>query len=63
VINTFVATHQKLIAKISNWKDEDLDHFLLPHPLLGKITLREMLYFTDFHILHHNDLMHKIYLT
>lgn len=63
VIKTFVDTHQKLITKINHWKDVDLDRFILPHPLLGKITVREMLYFTDFHILHHNDLIHKIYLT
>jgi hypothetical protein len=25
----------------------------LPHPLLGKLTLREMLYFTAYHADHH----------
>ena len=32
---------------------KQLDHYLLPHPLLGKITLREMLFFSAYHIQHH----------
>ena len=49
--------------KVENWKESDLDKYVLPHPLLGKISLREMLYFTDFHILHHNTLTKTIYLS
>jgi hypothetical protein len=30
-----------------------LDLLILPHPLLGKLTLREMLYFTLYHVEHH----------
>ena len=30
-----------------------LDQYILPHPLLGKLTLREMLYFTAYHAEHH----------
>jgi hypothetical protein len=62
VIADFEQQHQKFIRKIAMWLDEDLDRYLLPHPLLGKITLREMIYFTDFHILHHQDLITKLYL-
>ena len=36
-----------------NWKDEQLDNYLAPHPLLGKITLRELCYFTIYHTEHH----------
>lgn len=38
------------------WKkysDNQLDTLILPHPLLGKLTLREMLYFTAYHVEHH----------
>ncbi len=34
-----------------------LDREILPHPLLGKLTLREMLYFTAFHADHHERLL------
>lgn len=39
------------------------DQYLAPHPLLGKITLRELNYFTIYHTLHHLDSirrMHKV---
>jgi DinB superfamily len=36
-----------------NWTEDQLDHYLAPHPLLGKITMRELGYFTCYHIKHH----------
>jgi len=32
---------------------QSLDKFMLPHPLLGKLAVREMLFFTMYHNLHH----------
>lgn len=52
-LKKFLLLHARFVSKIDRWKDVDLDGYLLPHPLLGKITLREMLYFTTFHIQHH----------
>lgn len=46
-------TNQKLIASLGSWKDGDFDRLLLPHPLLGKLIVREMLYFTIYHTQHH----------
>ena len=37
----------------NTFSESQLDTFLLPHPLLGKLTLREMLYFTIYHVGHH----------
>jgi len=48
---------QKLINKIKKQSEEDLDHYILPHPLLGKLTLREMLFFTIHHNEHHLALL------
>jgi hypothetical protein len=47
----------KLIAKIERQSEADLDKYILPHPLLGKVTLREMLYFTIHHNEHHLNLL------
>lgn len=44
---------EKLSKLISRQSEEDLDKYILPHPLLGKLTLREMLYFTCYHVGHH----------
>lgn len=51
--NRNVEALQSLVAKT---KEADLDFYILPHPLLGKLTLREMLYFTIHHVKHHHDL-------
>jgi hypothetical protein len=48
--------HQ-LVKRIEGFSEHDLDHFVLPHPLLGKLTLREMLYFTIYHAGHHEKLI------
>ena len=48
---------EKLISKIGKLSEEDLDKYILPHPLLGKITLREMLFFTIHHNVHHLELL------
>ena len=35
------------------WSEEDLSSYVIPHPILGKFSVREMLYFTIFHTTHH----------
>ncbi|MEP7142443.1 MAG: DinB family protein [Ferruginibacter sp.] len=59
----------KLLNKISGINaaidiisEKELDQFILPHPILGKITYREMLYFTMYHVNHHYALA-KRYIT
>lgn len=42
-----------LADKIEGFTEDQLDLLLLPHPLLGKLTLREMIYFTIYHAGHH----------
>lgn len=50
----------KLTSRIKKFTEEDLDSVLLPHPLLGKLTLREMLYFTIYHVKHHEANIRKM---
>lgn len=44
-----------LCMKIEKINEEKLDILVLPHPLLGKLTLREMFYFTIYHAEHHHQ--------
>jgi hypothetical protein len=37
--------------------DSQLDKYMVPHPLLGKITLRELCYFNIYHTLHHLEII------
>jgi len=39
------------------WRDDQLDHYIAPHPLLGKLTLRELCYFTIYHTEHHLNII------
>ncbi len=48
-----------LSRKVEKMSDYQLDTYILPHPLLGKLTLREMLYFTIYHVQHHHQLVLK----
>lgn len=57
LIKKYDQQKHKLIAKIEKQGEKDLDAYILPHPLLGKVTLREMLYFTIHHNEHHLELL------
>jgi len=39
------------------WADPQLDQYLATHPLLGKLTLRELAYFTIYHTEHHLNIV------
>jgi hypothetical protein len=42
-----------LVAAVGSWSEIQADRLRLPHPLLGKLTVREMLLFTLYHNRHH----------
>lgn len=46
-------TVANLTKRLQRFSETELDSLLLPHPILGKLTLREMLYFTIYHVQHH----------
>ncbi len=54
MLDQFNASMDKLSDAIhKKWEDAQLDRYLAPHPLLGKITSRELGYFTIHHTYHH----------
>jgi hypothetical protein len=57
--NKLLQSIATLCRRIDRYNEEELDHYILPHPLLGKLTLREMLYFTIYHVGHHRQLTLK----
>jgi hypothetical protein len=57
LVESWNETHEKLYLALENWEESDLDSYQLPHPAIGNITIREMLYFTILHNrLHFNDI-------
>lgn len=57
LLKTYEAEKSSFIRKIRKQNEKDLDKYILPHPLLGKLTLREMLFFTIYHNEHHLQLL------
>lgn len=54
LLHEFALSMEKFGSAVKNkWKENKLDDYLAPHPLLGKITLRELCYFTIYHTTHH----------
>ncbi len=49
-----------LCGRMDSFSEEELDFLILPHPLLGKLTLREMLYFTIHHVQHHQKQVKRV---
>jgi hypothetical protein len=47
------ATVDDLCRAIGHWSEASLDRFVLPHPLLGRLTAREMGIFAVIHNVHH----------
>ena len=42
-----------LATRVLRWNRHQVDGLFMPHPLLGKLTVREMLLFTLYHNQHH----------
>lgn len=57
--DTLNNTVEGLIKGIHNFSEEELDQFAIPHPLLGKISIREMLYNAIHHVQHHEKMTRK----
>jgi len=43
----------ELVFVAEKWDERELEQYQLPHPILGKLTIREMLYFMIYHNLRH----------
>jgi hypothetical protein len=49
------ATENYIFKLQRNRTEADLDNYLISHPLLKRITLRELCYFTIYHTKHHQN--------
>jgi hypothetical protein len=41
------------------WEEKTIDEYQFPHPILGNITARELMYFNIFHCWHHFNTMRQ----
>lgn len=55
LLSKYKKVTNSLCSGVSKMSETELDLLVIPHPLLGKMTLREMLYFTLYHVQHHHQ--------
>jgi hypothetical protein len=53
VLTKHHATVDDLATEVVDWSHAHIDALRLPHPLLGKLTVREMVLWSLYHNLHH----------
>ncbi|GAB4026511.1 hypothetical protein GCM10028773_55380 [Spirosoma koreense] len=57
LVDRFTDVYQALIDAIDTWSQAELNAYCMPHPVLGKLTVLEMLHFTSIHTQHHLQLL------
>lgn len=53
ILSAYDGVQLELRDAMGRWPEKKLDQLQLPHPLLGNLTVREMLFFTLYHQRHH----------
>ena len=61
ILNRLEVENKKLQYKTQKWKDKDLDNYILPHPLMGKMPVREIVMWTAYHVEHHTKQLQQKY--
>lgn len=61
LLNRIQTENKKLQYKTHKWTNEELDSFILPHPLMGKMPVREMIMWTAYHVEHHTKTLIENY--
>ncbi len=44
---------EKLIKVLNKWDEDIISEIVAPHPILGNLTIRELMFFTIYHNYHH----------
>lgn len=61
LIKRFQDEQKDFITALEKWKEKDLAVYVMPHPALGKLTIREFVYFTILHTYHHLENLKRNY--
>lgn len=61
LLTRFQIQQKKLQYKTRKISDKNLDTLIVPHPLMGKMTIREIIMWTAYHTEHHTETLQKFY--
>lgn len=59
LLTAFQQGYAAYAAKLAAAEDASLDSSRLPHPILGRLSIREMAFFTLYHLGHHHALIRR----
>ena len=60
-LGRFQVEYKKLAYKTRHISDKNLNNIVLPHPLMGKMPIREILMWSAYHVEHHNQTLENNY--
>lgn len=61
LINMLNDEKEIMLKKFDKWNEPNLDKYIVPHPLLGRMPFREMFMFMGYHTEHHHKILAKKY--
>ncbi|WP_111684230.1 DinB family protein [Winogradskyella tangerina] len=61
ILNRLQTESKKLQFKTKKMSDKHLDNLILPHPLMGKMPIREIIMWTAHHVEHHSETLKTKY--
>jgi len=61
LIERFEGELDDMKTALKKWNEKSLSEYVMPHPALGKMTVRELIYFTIFHTQHHLQTLEEKY--
>ena len=62
ILNRLQVENKKLQYKTQKrWSDKQLNTYILPHPLMGKMPVREIIMWTAYHVEHHTKILQDKY--
>lgn len=61
ILNRLQTENKKLQYKTKKMSDKNLDNLILPHPLMGKMPVREIIMWTAYHVEHHTETLKEKY--
>lgn len=59
LLDKFCSYAKKIGDRLNKYDEASIDAYIMPHPLLGKLTIREFAYFTIYHCRHHLELVKR----
>ena len=61
LLTKFQIQQKKLQYKTKKISEKNLDTLVIPHPLMGKMTIREIIMWTAHHTEHHTETLKLLY--